>query len=197
MANFRAFPEIEIPDGFVSWTDVSWGNDACASLMRGAGTAEHPRACYVLWVAETDPSKREFRQMPLYSLTWNPDDEAVGEDTRTVYEGHDYAALIAAARKEGALVDPRPGTLVAPKNADEARLWLRSCAEYLGLGFHPDTRGQDYVDNGTGKRTFTRAEAKAFERAREMTFGLLDDPYADGLREWERLGLIASDAGAR
>lgn len=67
---------------------------------------------------------------------------------------------------------------------------------HLGLGFHPDTRGADYVD-AEGKRCFDDEQAAALDRDVEAAFGICD-PYETSITVWHALGLVelGEDAAA-
>jgi hypothetical protein len=60
--------------------------------------------------------------------------------------------------------------------------WNRFCgwAEQLGLGFHPDTRGADYVE-ADGSPTLTADEAAQYDADMEAVFDRTIDPYEVGL----------------
>ena len=57
----------------------------------------------------------------------------------------------------------------------------------LGLAFHPDTRGNDYVAEGGGP-AFTPTEAAEYERDVEAAFARDDeDPYEVAIAVWQKL----------
>lgn len=68
----------------------------------------------------------------------------------------------------------------------DAKAWLEEAIKYLGLGFHPDTSGHDYVNSKTGAATFTCKQGNAYDRAREQVFELLKDPYATAYPHFRR-----------
>lgn len=60
---------------------------------------------------------------------------------------------------------------------DDVRALVINVALWFGLGFHPDTPGEDYVHVDTGEPTFTPEDAAVFERARLLMFKFDDiDP---------------------
>lgn len=71
-----------------------------------------------------------------------------------------------------------PTVLLDLHVADEAsaRAWLLVAVHYFGRGYHPDTRGGDYVDRD-GTPTFTPAEAKQFDLQTERILDVLPDAY--------------------
>ena len=60
---------------------------------------------------------------------------------------------------------------------DEARDWLRSITRDFGLGFHPDTRPEDYIDDH-GRR-LSDVDIASMNVSLERVFALLGDtePY--------------------
>lgn len=55
----------------------------------------------------------------------------------------------------------------------------------LGIGFHPDTRGDDYCSPA-----LSAAMAAKYERDMKTLFSVSRDAYADAIAAWERAGLI-------
>lgn len=76
--------------------------------------------------------------------------------------------------------------LFVPKTKAEAVKWLELCVWFCGGGFHPDTPGDDYI-NEDDRPTFTKAEIKLFEKARNAVFTILPDPYKVGLKFMDKL----------
>lgn len=78
-------------------------------------------------------------------------------------------------------------------NEDKARALLTPWIDRLGLGFHPDTCGADYVVVGKagirGARFFTDEEAARYDADIEASCGL-GDIYAVSLKIWEEKGLL-------
>jgi len=64
----------------------------------------------------------------------------------------------------------------------------------LGLGFHVDTRGRDYVQDGNGVRVFSDAEAEEYDRVVDRVHGFAD-PFELAFTVWRTLGLIAPTEG--
>ena len=61
--------------------------------------------------------------------------------------------------------------------------------QQLGLAFHPDTRGSDYVAEGGGP-AFTAAEAAEYDRDIEAAFARAEeDPYEIAIAVWEEMGI--------
>lgn len=61
--------------------------------------------------------------------------------------------------------------------------------QQLGLAFHPDTRGSDYVAEGGGL-AFTPTEAAEYDRDVEAAFTRGDeDPYEVALAVWQEMGI--------
>lgn len=55
----------------------------------------------------------------------------------------------------------------------------------LGIGFHPDTRGEDYCSPA-----LSAAMVAEYERDMQTLFSVSRDAYADAMAAWERAGLI-------
>lgn len=72
MAQFRDFPDIEIPDWAVTlgFTDRSWGNDAAARMER----PWYHGTVLMLWVSDKDPAQREQPDYPRFDLVIFSDD---------------------------------------------------------------------------------------------------------------------------
>jgi hypothetical protein len=71
-----------------------------------------------------------------------------------------------------------------------AEQFVKACVAEIGLGFHPDTRFEDYVDAG-GNRVFSDAEAERLNLMADRAAGFVD-MYAIGLDEMRR----QADAGS-
>jgi hypothetical protein len=63
----------------------------------------------------------------------------------------------------------------------------RSLVRLLGLGFHPDTRCRNYV-NDDGSPTFTYEQAKKYDAVVTAAFEVCD-PYETAIEVWEEMGL--------
>jgi hypothetical protein len=66
-----------------------------------------------------------------------------------------------------------------------AEQFVKACVAEIGLGFHPDTRFEDYVD-GDGRRVFPDAEAERLNLMADRAAGFVD-LYAVGLAEMRKL----------
>ena len=76
-------------------------------------------------------------------------------------------------------------TLIGTEEAQKiAAQWVAT----FGLGFHPDTTGEDYV-NADGTRSLTDAEAVAYDADMARLFDLPGDPYAVALEAMRKAGL--------
>lgn len=63
---------------------------------------------------------------------------------------------------------------LAVQDEESAEAWLRQAVEHLGGGFHPDTRGDDYVD-GNGEPMFPGEKALSFDNNMEKCFEILGE----------------------
>lgn len=63
--------------------------------------------------------------------------------------------------------------------SEDAILWLQQVKEWVGPGFHPDTRGADYVRSDNGEPTFLPGDASRLDTDLVTCFKLLgtDTPY--------------------
>jgi hypothetical protein len=76
---------------------------------------------------------------------------------------------------------------VPPLAAEIAARWVA----VFGLGFHPDTRGVDYVD-GSGARCLSDERADDYEAEMELLSSLDCCPYEAGLGAMRAAGLLGS-----
>lgn len=60
----------------------------------------------------------------------------------------------------------------------------------LGLGFHPDTRGEDYSP------ALSANMVAEYDRDMNKLFEVSGDPYQAAIDAWERAGLIDADEAA-
>lgn len=76
-----------------------------------------------------------------------------------------------------------------PATPVEAIRWIRTATKWIGPGFHPDTRGRDYV-NDQG-RSFTDEQADQLDHGVQACLEQLQptkrDPYEVGLRIQRRM----------
>lgn len=79
-------------------------------------------------------------------------------------------------------MDQQPPEVHDHESAVEFIKW---CIGRLGLGYHPDTDFDDYID-GNGNSVFTPAEARHLDEQTERAFGFCD-PYDVGQHEFKKL----------
>jgi hypothetical protein len=70
-------------------------------------------------------------------------------------------------------------------DGESATRFVKWCVEQLGLGFHPDTRFAEYVEED-GSPVFTPEQARQLDELTEKAFNFID-PYDVGMSEFERL----------
>lgn len=63
----------------------------------------------------------------------------------------------------------------------QADRFIRACVRYFGIGFHPDTRGAEYMDARTDLPCFTPERAARFDRRMAEAFTVCD-PYDIAVR---------------
>lgn len=78
----------------------------------------------------------------------------------------------------------------------EARVIAARWVARFGLGFHPDTRGRDYVLPDFA-RCLTDAEADEYDTEINRLFELGGDPYQHGLDAMRAAGLLRPGEGER
>lgn len=148
----------EIPGGFVA---SHWHNEACPSWS-------HPYLGLQIWIDYADTSMRDFPDGRRFTLEYMPGD--CDDKRRMVLAWSDDWAVVLA-------------TLQDLDAAMIASRWVKR----FGLGFHPDTRGVDYVD-AAYVRCLSDVEAAEYEVDIDTLFGLCD-PYEAGLRAMDAAGL--------
>jgi hypothetical protein len=72
-------------------------------------------------------------------------------------------------------------------NTEAQKIAGKWVAEF-GLGFHPDTRGRDYVEDGN--RCLTDAKADEYDSDMDRLFKVAADPYKEGLEAMKAAGII-------
>ena len=91
-------------------------------------------------------------------------------------------AILQSAWYEGGNCCARCGISMAdsePTTAEEAKSFLISCVNVCGIGFHPDTLGENYV-NSNRVRLFSDDEAEFFNTNMQAVFTILGE---DGIYE--------------
>ena len=67
---------------------------------------------------------------------------------------------------------------------DSAAAFVRWCVSHIGLGYHPDTAFEDYIDS-EGGASFTPEIARSLNELNARAFDFCD-PYEIGLAEVRR-----------
>lgn len=67
------------------------------------------------------------------------------------------------------------------QNQDSAAAFVRWCVSHIGLGYHPDTAFEDYVDDN-GAASFSLDAVNALNKLNERAFSFCD-PFELGLAE--------------
>ncbi len=97
----------------------------------------------------------------------------------------------AQAMKEVAMPQGFPEAISAGATPAEAARYVRKLVRFMGPGFHPDERFQDYVQIGTGEPVLTASECKQLDRGLAMAKRILEgagmDVYAISLQVARRL----------
>lgn len=69
------------------------------------------------------------------------------------------------------------GLMISVTDSVTGTCFLHACCDKLGAGFHPDTNFNDYIVYKTGKRTFTKLNAKFLNTQMKKVLELIEDPY--------------------
>ena len=75
-------------------------------------------------------------------------------------------------------------------NLTEVRNFIRECTEKLGLGFHPDTPFEDYINVETEQPTFTPEESAEWQRKMDLAMEWCKEHHQDIYE----LSVVALDA---
>lgn len=75
-------------------------------------------------------------------------------------------------------------------NLTDVRNFIRQCTEELGMGFHPDTPFDDYVNVDTGLPTYTPEQAEERQLQMEQAMEWCDENHQDIYE----MSVVASDA---
>jgi hypothetical protein len=164
----REFPDFDVatlPPLPDGFTCTAWHNESCPTWHEGDSSHEPKAGDLMLAIDYADNARREMPGGQRFNLHMYGGDLS----PEYVFGSDDWAAI---------------------ETAVQFARYVRT----LGLGFHPDTRGEGYV-NADGARTFSDDEAVAYDDTVEAMFGLCDC-YQISLDIWRALGLItAAEAG--
>ena len=88
--------------------------------------------------------------------------------------------------------DCSPEPLFGSDDWEEIEIVIRLVryVRMFGLGFHPDTPGDQYVVGEAGTRCFSEAEAEAYDSDLDAAVDRLGDVYEITVVVWRALGLI-------
>ncbi len=160
----REFPDFDqatlpaIPNGF---TCSAWHNNALPTWDEGQSADEPQAGRLVIGIDFADKSLRE-----------DPD-PAIKRFSLSIYFGD---------------CSPEPILDTDDWSVLEAAVRLVGYIRKLDLGFHPDTRGRDYVMHSDGSRVFSDAEADDIDACVAAVSGACD-VYEFGLAVWKAMGL--------
>lgn len=160
----REFPDFDqttlpaIPEGFEC---TAWANDALPTWHEGQSADEPLPGRLMIGIDFADKALRE-----------DPD-PAIKRFSLSIYFGD---------------CSPEPILDTDDWSVLEAAVRLVGYIRKLDLGFHPDTRGRDYVMHSDGSRVFTDAEADDIDACVAAVSGACD-VYEFGLAVWKAMGL--------
>jgi hypothetical protein len=157
----QEFPDYDLstlPEIPDGFQSTAWHNESCPTWHERDSTSEPKVGDLMLAIDYADESRREMPGGQRFNLH--------------MYDG---------------ACEPHPLISSDDWAVIEDAVSFARYVRRLGLGFHPDTRGDDYV-NADGSRTFTDEEAADYDDAIEAA-SLGVDPYAFGIEIWETMGL--------
>jgi hypothetical protein len=70
-------------------------------------------------------------------------------------------------------IDP-PTEIAKDATPREACKYVVALVQYIGPGFHPDTRFRDYVHRHTGEPSLTPSQARALQKGLNRAWSILD-----------------------
>ena len=163
----REFPDFDLstlPQIPDGFVSTAWHNESCPTWHEGDNLASPKQGDLMLAIDYADEALRECPGGEQFNLH--------------MYDGAGSPEFLVGSNDWVVIEDA----------VDFARY-----VRLLGLGFHPDTRGADYV-NRDGSQTFTDAEAERYENIIGGT-ALNVDPYEFGMKIWTLMGLLVRGEG--
>jgi hypothetical protein len=154
---FPHFPLDTLPEFPEGFECGAWHNDTCPVFYEGTSDAEPDGAALMIAVDYAEVQLREFPDTPRYGLHIRE-----GGDWQPCISSDDWAEIRAGVT------------------------FIRAVRD-MGLGFHVDTRGRDYVGENGG-RVYTDEQADALDDAIETISGVTD-PYELTFRVWGAMEL--------
>lgn len=157
----REFPDFDpatLPTIPPGFSCSAWHNDTCPTWMEGEPTDELKPGMMQLGVDYADPAKREDAGGKRFFLH--------------VMDANGAPSIVHCSDHFDEIED--------------AIAFVRIVRD-LGLGFHPDTRGRDYIGPGDGGRYFTDEEADQYDATVRNFPG---DAHEAAIAVWQALGLV-------
>jgi len=169
------FPEYDVSTlpAIPDWLHpVHWHNDTCPSWS----TSTEGNGVEV-YIECQNPDDREIPEWPRYNVL-PPHDTDTNRPSLIFSE--DWQPILAYLESIKEAEQTGPGIAAA-----RVFYW----AERIGMGFHPDTRGADYIVED-GSPSFSAEEAEVYDS--DMSYGLamLPDIYETGLEAFKKLGFM-------
>jgi hypothetical protein len=159
----REFPDFDpatLPAIPEGFTCTAWHNDTCPTWAEGQSADEPKAGDMMLAIDYADPTLREFPNCDRFSIS--------------LYSDNGIAYPFVASSDW--------------RNIETAIQFVKHVRE-LGLGFHADTRGRDYVGPGDFGRFFTDEQADQYdENVGDMAE--ITDPHEAAIAIWKAMGLV-------
>ena len=165
----REFPDYDVstlPPIPDDFTSTAWHHESCPTWAEDVSTGITKRGDLMLSIDYPDPARREDGGGWRFNLHM-----VDGQGNPEFLCGRDEWEPI----------------LTAIRFAQRVR--------FLGLGFHVDTRGANYVLNADGSRVFTDEEAFDHDRLVEDMHDVVEDVFDLTFTIWRAMGLIGPTEG--
>jgi hypothetical protein len=157
----REFPDFDpatLPPIPKGFTCSAWHNDACPIWLEGEPTDALRAGMMQLGIDYADPALREIAETRRFFLN--------------VLDLNGNVFFVTSSDDFG--------------DIEIAISFVRHVRD-LGLGFHPDTRGRDYIGPGDFGRYFTDEQADEYDATMRDFPG---DAYEASVQIWTALGLV-------
>ncbi len=160
----REFPDFDLatlPHIPDGFESTAWHNESCPTWHEGDSTSSPKQGDLMLAIDYADDARRECPGGERFNLHMY---DGAGSP-EYIFGSDDWAAI------------------------ETAVAYVRY-VRHLGLGFHVDTRGPDYVMDHDGARVFSDDEAAEYDRVVYEAHGIAD-PFELAFTVWRIMGLTS------